>query len=109
MSLRFLVDTDWVVHWLSGHEKIRHHLDEAKEQELAVSVISLAKLYEGIYNGRNRKAAAQGLRDFLTGTDLLSIDQATAEIFGRERGRLRAARKIIGDFDLMISTTGSRC
>jgi tRNA(fMet)-specific endonuclease VapC len=45
------------------------------------------------------------LRDFLTGADLLSIDHATAEIFGRERGRLRAARKIIGDFDLMIAAT----
>ena len=105
MSVRFLVDTDWVIHWLNGHEKIRRRLDEVKEQGLALSVISLAELYEGTYYGRSRKAAEQGLRDFLTGADLLSIDQATAEIFGRERGRLRAARKIIGDFDLMIAAT----
>ncbi len=105
MSLRFLVDTDWVIHWFNGHEKICRRLDEVKEQGLALSVISLAELYEGIHYGRNRKAAEQGLRNSLTGAELLSIDQATAEIFGRERGRLRAARKIIGDFDLMIAAT----
>jgi tRNA(fMet)-specific endonuclease VapC len=93
MSVRFLVDTDRVIHWLNGHEKIRRRLDEVKEQGLALSVISLAELYEGIYYGRNRKAPEQGLRDFLTGADLLSIDHATAEIFGRERGRLRTVRK----------------
>jgi predicted nucleic acid-binding protein len=35
----------------------------------------------------------------------LAIDEETCRIFGRERGRLRAARKIIGDFDLMIAAT----
>jgi tRNA(fMet)-specific endonuclease VapC len=108
MSARYLVDTDWVIHWLNGHEKIRRRLDEVKERGLAVSVISLAEIYEGVYYGRNPKTAEEGLRDFLTGADLLSIDQATAETFGRERGRLRAIRKIIGDFDLMIAATALR-
>ncbi len=100
-----LVDTDWVIHWLNGNEKVRRRLNEVKAQGLAISVISLAELYEGVYHGRNPKAAEEGLRDFLSGADLLPIDQATAEVFGRERGRLRAARKIIGDFDLMIAAT----
>jgi tRNA(fMet)-specific endonuclease VapC len=108
MSPRYLVDTDWVIHWLNGHEKIRRRLDEVKEEGLAVSVISLAELYEGVHYGRNRRAAEDGLRGFLMGADLLSVDQATAEVFGRERGRLRTARKIIGDFDLMIAASALR-
>ena len=108
MSPRYLVDTDWVIHWLNGHEKIRRRLDEVKEEGLALSVISLAELYEGVYYGRNRRVAEDGLRDFLMGADLLSVDQATAEVFGRERGRLRTARKIIGDFDLMIAASALR-
>lgn len=105
MSPRYLIDTDWVIHWLNGHQKIRGRLNDLKEQGLSVSVISLAELYEGVYYGRNRKMAEEGLRDFLTGAELLLVDQATADTFGRERGRLRAARKIIGDFDLMITAT----
>ena len=90
---------------MSGREDIRRRLDEVKEEELGLSVISLAELYEGVYQGQNRKAAEEGLRDFLTGANLLSVDQATAEIFGQELGRLCAARKIIGDFDLLIAAT----
>jgi tRNA(fMet)-specific endonuclease VapC len=72
---------------------------------LGISIISLAELYEGVYHGRNQKAAEEGLNGFLTGTNLLSIDEATARLFGQERGRLRAARRIVGDFDLMIAAT----
>jgi tRNA(fMet)-specific endonuclease VapC len=100
-----LVDTAWVIHWLNGREDIRHRLDEVKEEGLGLSVVSLAELYEGVYHGRNQRAAEEGLRDFLTGADILLVDQGTAEVFGRERGRLRAARKIIGDFDLLIAAT----
>jgi len=35
----------------------------------------------------------------------VGIDEETAKIFGRERGRLRAAGMIIGDLDLLIGAT----
>jgi tRNA(fMet)-specific endonuclease VapC len=57
MSLRYLVDSDWVIHWLNGHEEIRHRLDEVKEQGIALSLISLAEVYEGVYYGRDPNAA----------------------------------------------------
>jgi predicted nucleic acid-binding protein len=36
---------------------------------------------------------------------LLSLPEVPAEIFGRERGRLRTARKIIGDLNLLTAAT----
>jgi hypothetical protein len=62
VSLRYLVDTAWVIHWLNGREDIRHRLDEVKEEGLGLSVVSLAELYEGVYHGRNQRAAEEGLR-----------------------------------------------
>lgn len=38
----------------------------------------------------------------------LSLDDETCTIFGRHRGRLRAAGKTTGDFDLLIGSTGLR-
>ncbi len=67
-------------------------------------MISLAELYEGVYGSTNPKQAESGLRNFLTGVEVLLVD-ATSQIFGRERGRLRAARRIIRDFDLVIAAT----
>ena len=36
---------------------------------------------------------------------LLGIDEETAKVFARERGRLRAAGQLIGDADLFIAAT----
>ena len=47
--MRYLVDTDWAIHYLNGHPQIVKKLDDLKEQGLALSVISLAELYEGVY------------------------------------------------------------
>jgi tRNA(fMet)-specific endonuclease VapC len=44
-------------------------------------------------------------QDFLRGVTVLGIDADIAALFGRERGRLRAAGTLIGDFDLLIGAT----
>ena len=49
MTLSYLVDTDWVIHWLNGSAAVVKRLDELKEQGLGLSTISLAELYEGVY------------------------------------------------------------
>ncbi len=42
MRLEYLVDTDWVIHYLTGQSHIVARLDALKEAGLALSVISLA-------------------------------------------------------------------
>jgi tRNA(fMet)-specific endonuclease VapC len=39
---------------------------------------------------------------------ILGIDEEVCKIFGRERGRLRAAGMLVGDFDLLIGATALR-
>jgi len=51
--VRYLVDTDWVVHYLNGHAEIISLLQEFGAQGLALSYISLAELYEGVFYSRN--------------------------------------------------------
>lgn len=48
MRLEYLVDTDWAIHYLNGQSQIVARLDALKESGLALSVISLAELYEGV-------------------------------------------------------------
>lgn len=49
MSVRYLIDTDWAIHFLNGHSEIVRRLQGLKEEGLGLSVVSLAELYEGIY------------------------------------------------------------
>ena len=67
MKLTYLVDTDWVIHYLNGHPGIVRRLDELKEQGLALSVVSLAKVYEGIFYSTHREGNEADLDDFLRG------------------------------------------
>jgi len=70
-----------------------------------LSVVALAEVYEGVYYARDPEASERGLNTFLESVTLVGIDEETAKIFGRERGRLRAAGMIIGDLDLLIFQT----
>jgi tRNA(fMet)-specific endonuclease VapC len=108
MTGRCLVDTDWIIHWLNGHPAIGRRLEEVRPQGVALSVVSLAELYEGIYHSHAPDRNERDLRNFLTGLTLLGVDQETCQVFGRERGRLRAARTMIADLDLLIGATALR-
>ena len=90
MNLNYLVDTDWVIHYLHAHPGIVSRVGELQPQGLALSIISLAELYEGVFYSRDPGGDRQDLADFLRGVTVLGIERDTAERFGRERGRLRA-------------------
>jgi tRNA(fMet)-specific endonuclease VapC len=105
MTPAYVVDTDWAIHWLHGNVRVRKRLEELRGQGLALSVVSLAELWEGVHYSRDPLQSEHGLNDFLRRVFFLSIDEETCNLFGKERGRLRAEGKRIGDFDLMIGIT----
>lgn len=105
MSIRYLIDTDWVIHYFNGNAAIVKQLTAWQSAGLGISIISLAELYEGIYYSTDPVGDERALHDFLQGLQVLGIDDITCQIFGKERGRLRAIGKMIGDFDLLIGAT----
>jgi tRNA(fMet)-specific endonuclease VapC len=105
MTPQYLVDTDWVIHYLNGRDDIVNRVRAVRPDGLGLSVVALAELYEGVYYSRDPDKDEQGLSDFLRGVLVFGIDEETAQIFGRERGRLRAAGRLIGDADLLIAAT----
>jgi tRNA(fMet)-specific endonuclease VapC len=103
--MRYLIDTDWAIHYLNDRPDIVQRLHVLQDDGLALSLISLAELYEGVFYSRDPEGDERDLQDFLRGVTVLGIDDGTCRIFGRERGRLRAAGTLIGDFDLLIGAT----
>ena len=105
MKLSYLVDTDWAIHYLNGHTEIAKRLDKLQRDGLGLSVISLAELFEGVLYSTDPEQNEQELQDFLRGVTVIGIDEDTCKLFGKERGRLRASQKLVGDFDLLIGIT----
>jgi tRNA(fMet)-specific endonuclease VapC len=104
--MKYLIDTDWVIDHLKGEERVVKQLEELASEGVAISVISLAEIYEGVYYSRNSAKSQQLLEEFLApDLEVLNVDQEICKVFGKERGRLRQFKKIISDFDLLIAST----
>ena len=108
MNVSYLVDTDWAIDYLNGQDRTRKRLEEVEANGLAFSIISLAEVYEGIYSSRDPEGNEKALLDFLQDVTLISIDEEISQLFGKERGRLRAVGKMTSDFDLLIGITARR-
>jgi tRNA(fMet)-specific endonuclease VapC len=107
-SVRFLIDSDWTIHFLNGRRDVVARVEELFVQGVALSFVSLAEVYEGVLYSRDPEADEAGLRSFLAAVTLMDIDEQVARIFGHERGRLRQLRKTIGDCDVLIATAALR-
>lgn len=105
MTVKYLIDTDWVIDHLNQVDWVVSKLKELRPQGLALSVVSLAELYEGVYYSRDPEKSQAALEAFLEDVSVLGVDEEICKIFGRERGRLRKEGRLIGDFDLLIAAT----
>jgi tRNA(fMet)-specific endonuclease VapC len=106
--IRSLIDTDWAIHYLNDHSGVVQRLSELQDDGLALSMISLAELYEGVFYSRDPEGDEGDLQNFLRGVTVLGVDEEVCKIFGKERGRLRAAGQLVGDLDLLIGATALR-
>jgi tRNA(fMet)-specific endonuclease VapC len=90
MSLRYLIDTDWAIHYMNGDPEMVERLAEFQPDGIGMSLVSLAELWEGVHYSGDPAGSEQGLREFLRTVSLLPLDEEVCRHFGKERGRLPA-------------------
>lgn len=102
----YLLDTDWIVHYLRGkRQSIVDRILELEPYGLAVSGISLAELYHGVYTSAREQENLAGVCDFLSGVIIIPVDASIAERFGSEKAHLRNQGLVVDNFDLLIGCT----
>ena len=106
--MKYLVDTTWVIEYLRGNQTIIQRLQSYRDEGLAIAIVSLAELYEGVFRSNNPAGNETILKDFLTGVTILGIDEEVCIIFGREMARLRQGGMAVGDMDALIAATALR-
>jgi len=104
----FLVDTDWVIDHFNGVEAVTRRLQALRAQGLALSIISVAELWEGVHFSKDPARSEAMLTQFLSGVVILGIDEEICRRFGQLRGSLRSAGKLVGDFDLLVAASALR-
>ena len=101
----YLVDSDWAISYLSNRPNAVALLDRLVKDGLAMSIVTYAEVYEGIYYGRNMAQDALVLRHFLRGIRVLGINRSIARRFAVIHGALRAYGQLIPPSDVFIAAT----
>ena len=60
MSARYLLDTDWVIHYLDANPAVAQRADECRAEGLAVSIFTVAGLYGGVFGADRRPHNVSG-------------------------------------------------
>ena len=100
-----LLDTDWAIDCLNRVPQTMRRVDELRPRGIAISIISVAEIYEGVLNGYEPERAEKELRDFLDAFTIIEVNVPICRIFGAQRARLRRAGTPIHDLDLLIGAT----
>ena len=64
--MRYLVDTTWVIEYLRGNQDIIQRMQSFRGDGVAIAIVSLAELYEGVFRSNNAARNETILKDFLT-------------------------------------------
>ena len=106
--MRYLIDTDWVIHALHGSPAVVQRLEELTDDGIGISIISTAELYQGAFYSLEPRANEALLLEFISGYDVIPVDDEICRLFARERGRLKTAGTPVSDLDLLIGCTALR-
>ena len=103
--MRYILDTDWIVNLLAGKKDAEERIQSLNPEEIVVSLITVAEIYESAYNFANPEAHIQTFRSFLKNFQLLNLNLPIIEKFAEVRAHLRRKGQMISDFDILLGAT----
>ena len=103
--MKYLVDSDYVADYLKGRPTATDLLGVLFQDGMAMSIITFAEVYEGIYYGHHRTHYTKIFHRFLKGVSVLGITRSIAKQYARMRGELGRKGQLIDQPDLFIAAT----
>jgi tRNA(fMet)-specific endonuclease VapC len=103
--VRYLIDSDWIIDALIGVPTVVATFNDLRQYGVAVSVITLAEVFEGAYHNPVPTARLADIRRLLAGYTVLDVTEAIGGRFAQERAVLRRQGRMISDLDLLIAAT----
>jgi len=101
--MRYLLDTNTCIFLMKGNAEILERYLATRKYGIAISSITVAELYYGVFNSTYAEKNNTNLINFLIGLDNLEFDSAAAVEYGRIRALLRKKGTPIGQMDMLIA------
>ncbi|HJW27965.1 MAG TPA: type II toxin-antitoxin system VapC family toxin [Saprospiraceae bacterium] len=103
--MKYILDTDWIINLLAGRKDTEEKIQQLDPQEIVISLITVAEVYESAFNYANPEAHIQSFRQFLNNFKLLNLNLSIMKKFAEIRAHLRRRGQIISDFDILLGAT----
>jgi tRNA(fMet)-specific endonuclease VapC len=103
--MRYILDTDWIINLLAGKKDAEERIQQFDPEEIVVSLVTVAEIYESAYNFANPEAHIKTFRSFLSNFQLLNLNLLIIEKFAEVRVHLRRRGQMISDFDILLGAT----
>jgi tRNA(fMet)-specific endonuclease VapC len=103
--MTYIVDADWVINALTGYRNAAPVLTRLAPQGIAVSAVTVAEIYEGVFKSSNPAEHLRLYRGLLQPFRRLPVIDAIAERFAEIRAFLRRRGQTISDFDTLLAAT----
>lgn len=100
-----LVDSDLVANFLKGRQGVVSFMTPLSAAGLAISIVTYAEVYEGVFYGRARRHYERVFTKFVRGVDVLPITRTVAKRYAVLSGQLRTAGQLLDQPDLFIAST----
>ena len=104
--MKYLLDTNAVICMMKNQHGMQQRILNAGIEQCAISEITLAELYVGIYKGNNQKqiAEVEAVRQLFS---IVTIS-SSLELYAQLRAKLETAGARLDDFDLLIGSTAKQ-
>ena len=101
--MKYLLDTNTCMFLMKNVDSVVERYKRCRHDGIAVSSITVAELYYGVYNSSDPLKNGSNLANFLIGLQILEFDSAAAMEYGSIRAALRKKGTPIGPLDLLIT------
>ena len=101
--MNYLLDTNTCIYMMKNHPPVVEHYKTNKHLGIAVSTITAAELYFGVFNSVSPEKNGANLVKFLIGLEILEFDDSAAIEYGRIRAVLRRQGTPISPMDMLIA------
>ncbi|MBI2170749.1 MAG: type II toxin-antitoxin system VapC family toxin [Chloroflexi bacterium] len=103
--MTYLLDTNWLLDYVGAKAAAIALVSELTAEEIALSVITLGEVYEGVFHKPLTNRQQVALDRMVTSSTLYAVDVKIAREYARVRAQLRSSGNLIPDNDLWIAAT----
>jgi tRNA(fMet)-specific endonuclease VapC len=103
--MKYLLDTNICVYFLNKNSTVINRLQPIPDEDIAVSIISIAELKFGAYNSHKIENNLEKIEHFKNIIQPIGVTSDIADKFGQIKTYLRTHGMIVDDFDILIGAT----